>query len=107
MTSIRPIIPALFLVLLASYYSQNYAGILVSPLVVTLFYNVNLHSGSLGGIFMYFQVYGALNIYSSGEISVPNDDLNNVIEFLYNIWNLEYIDTWLLPYCLAKSLNTL
>ena len=34
MTSISPIIPALFLVLLASYYSQNYAGILASPLDV-------------------------------------------------------------------------
>ena len=32
MTSIWPIIPALFLVLLASCYSQNYAGILSSPL---------------------------------------------------------------------------
>ena len=76
-------------------------------LVVILFYDVNLHSGSLGAIVMYFQVYGALNIYSSGEISAPNDDLNNIIEFLYNIWNLEYIGTWLHPYCLAKSLNTL
>ena len=35
-TSILPIIPALLLVLLASYYSQNYAGILASPL--DLFY---------------------------------------------------------------------
>ena len=34
MTSICPIIPALFLVLLASYYSQNYAGILASPLAM-------------------------------------------------------------------------
>ena len=34
MTSILPIIPALFLVLLASYYSKNYAGILASPLHV-------------------------------------------------------------------------
>ena len=34
MTSIWPIIPALFLVPLASYYSQNYAGILASPLCV-------------------------------------------------------------------------
>ena len=33
MTSIWPIIPALFLVLLASYYSQNYAGILASLLL--------------------------------------------------------------------------
>ena len=34
MISIWPTIPALFLVLLASYYSQNYAGILASPLAV-------------------------------------------------------------------------
>ena len=32
MTSIWLIIPALFLVVLAAYYSQNYAGILASPL---------------------------------------------------------------------------
>ena len=35
MISIYPIIPALFLVLLASYYSQNYAGILASPLTAS------------------------------------------------------------------------
>ena len=34
MTSVWPIIPALFLVHLASYYSQNYAGILASPLII-------------------------------------------------------------------------
>ena len=36
MTSIWPVIPALFLILLASYYSQNYAGILASPLLKSI-----------------------------------------------------------------------
>ena len=36
MTSIWPIIPALFLVLLPSYHSQNYAGILASPLASSI-----------------------------------------------------------------------
>ena len=36
MTSIWPIILVLFLVLLASYYSQNYVGILASPLTITV-----------------------------------------------------------------------
>ena len=76
-------------------------------LVIILFYDINLHSESLGAIVMYFQVYSALNIYSSGEINAPNDHLNNVIHFIYNIWNLEYIGTWLPPYCLAKGLNTM
>ena len=76
-------------------------------LVTILFYDINLHSESLGAIVMYFQVYSALNIYSSGEINAPNDDLNNVIHFIYNIWNLEYIGTWLPPYCLAKGMNTM
>ena len=62
-------------------------------LVTILFYNINLHPESLGAIVMYFQVYSSLNMYSSGEINAPNDDLDDIIDFLYNIWNLEYIGT--------------
>lgn len=78
-------------------------------LVFLLFYDINLHSKSLGSVVMYFQVYSALNIYSDGEIDLPNHSfyINKAINFLYNIWNLEYIGLWLKPYCLAKNLNTL
>ena len=78
-------------------------------LVIILFYDINLHSESLGSVVMYFQVYSALNIYSDGEISPPKHTyaINKVVNFLYNIWNLEYIGIWLSPYCLAKNLNTM
>ena len=78
-------------------------------LVVILFYDINLHSESLGSVVMYFQVYSALNIYSDGKISLPKHiyAINKIINFLYNIWNLEYIGIWLSPYCLAKNLNTM
>jgi len=78
-------------------------------LMIILFYDINLHSGSLGSVIMYFQVYSSLNIYSDGEISSPKNSyyLNKVIDFLYNIWNLEYIGIWLPPYCLAKDFNTM
>ena len=79
-------------------------------LVIILFFDINLHSESLGSVVMYFQVYSALNIYSDGEISPPNHTytINKAINFLYNIWNLEYIGIWLSsPYCLAKNLNTM
>ena len=78
-------------------------------LVIILFFDINLHSESLGSVVMYFQVYSALNIYSDGEISPPNHTytINKAINFLYNIWNLEYIGIWLSPYCLVKNLNTM
>ena len=78
-------------------------------LVTILFYDINLHSGSMGAVVMYFQVYSALNIYSDGEISPPEHTyaINKAINFLYNIWNLEYIGMWLHPYCVAKNLNTM
>ena len=45
MTSIGPIIiPELFLVLLASYYSHNYAGILASPLTPAALFRVTILS---------------------------------------------------------------
>ena len=78
-------------------------------LVTILFYDINLHSEALGSVVMYFQVYSTLNIYSDGEISQPQHTYNvgKGIDFLYNIWNLEFIGMWLPPYCLAKNLNTM
>ena len=78
-------------------------------LVIILFYDINLHSESMGSVVMYFQVYSALNIYSDGEISSPEHTyaINRAINFLYNIWNLEYIGKLLHPYCLTKNLNTM
>ena len=78
-------------------------------LVTILFYDINLHSEALGSVIMYFQVYSALDIYSDGEIGQPQhtNDVNKGINFLYNIWNLEFLGIWLHPYCLAKNLNTM
>ena len=41
-----PIIPTLFLILLASHYSQNYTGILDSPLYVYIFRHIKNVCGS-------------------------------------------------------------
>ena len=57
MQKLYNIIPALFLVLLASYYSQNYAGILASPLPagisIDFYYKELIEIGAMQACFFY------------------------------------------------------
>ena len=74
-----------------------------------LFFDVNLHSGTMGSLILFFQVYSSLNIYSDGKIQSPDGSsiVTKTIQFLYNIWNLEFLGIWLEPYCLAKGFDTM
>ena len=76
---------------------------------VILFFDVNLHSGAMGPIILFFQVYSSLNIYSDGRINTPDKSkyANKIIDFLYNVWNLEFLGIWLKPYCLSKGFDTM
>ncbi|XP_065910912.1 uncharacterized protein [Dysidea avara] len=76
---------------------------------VILFFDINLHSGAMGPIILFFQVYSSLNIYSDGKITSPDGSkyITKLIDFLYNIWNLEFLGIWLKPYCLAKGFDTM
>ena len=76
-------------------------------LLFILFYDIDLHSGAIGSIILFFQVYNSLNIYSDGEIDMPDENLSKTITFLYNIWNLEYFGIWIPPYCLLQTRNAL
>ena len=53
---ICPIIPALFSILWLSYYIQIYAGILASPLIVSVWYNAFMKGNS------YFQDYSVTEV---------------------------------------------
>ncbi|XP_065913058.1 uncharacterized protein [Dysidea avara] len=72
-------------------------------LLFILFYDIDLYSGAIGSVILFFQVYTSLNIYSDGEIDVPDENLSRAINFLYNIWNLEYFGMWIPLYCLSQS----
>ena len=74
-----------------------------------LFFDINLHSGSISSVVLYFQIYNLLNIYSDGEITPPlhSGGLRKGIEFVYNIWNLEFFGFLLPSYCINKHFNTM
>ena len=74
-----------------------------------LFFDINLHSGTISSIVLYFQIYDLLNIYSDRDIDPPlhSNHILIVIDFIYNIWNLEFIGFLLPPYCLNKHFNTM
>ena len=74
-----------------------------------LFFDINLHSGTISSIILYFQIFTTLNLYSDGDVDPPlhSDGILKGINFLYNIWNLEFFANLLLPFCLKKSFNTM
>jgi len=77
--------------------------------VAILFFDINLHSGVMGSMVLFFQVYSSLNIYSDGKLHSPGGSSNvtKTIDFLYNIWNLDFFGIWLAPYCLSKRFDTM
>ena len=76
---------------------------------LVLFFNINLHSGTISSIILFFQIFDLLNIYSDGDIDPPShsDQVHKGINFVYNIWNLEFVGFLLPPYCLNEHFNTM
>ena len=77
--------------------------------IIILFFDINLHSGATSSIILYFQVFDALRIVSENEIPPPPGSVGLIraIQFLYNVWNLQFLGSLLPPYCLADNLNTM
>lgn len=90
------------------YVSSEFIPLTVFFIVI-LFFDVNIHSGVTSSIILYFQVFDALRIVSDDELPPPPNSLGLIraIQFLYNIWNLQFFGSLLSPYCLANRLNTM
>ena len=76
---------------------------------IILFFDINLHSGTISSIVLYFQIFNSLNIYSDNDIDnlEGSDGLLKGIHFFYNIWNLEYLGIFLPSYCINHNFNTM
>ena len=90
------------------YVSSEFVPLTIFCLVI-LFFDINIHSGVTSSIILYFQVFDALRIVSNDELPPPphSSGLIKAIQFLYNIWNLQFFGSLLSPYCLASRLNTM
>ena len=74
-----------------------------------LFFDINLHSGTISTIILYFQLFNFWGIYSNGDITPPlhSNGLFKFINFIYNIWNLEFFGFLLPSYCINTHFNTM
>ena len=76
---------------------------------VILYFDFNPLSGIISLIVLYFQIFNVLNIYSDEYVNPPKHSsiLLTIINFLYSIWNLEFIGSLLPVYCIDTNLNTM
>ena len=76
---------------------------------LVLFFDINLHSGTISSVILYFQIFTLLNIYSDGVVDPPSHSewIRNGINFAYNIWNLDFFGVLLPPYCINKNFHTM
>ena len=74
-----------------------------------LFFDVNLHSGTISSIVLYFQIFNVLNIYANRDMDLPSHSgyIYKGVNFFCNLWNLEFFGYFLPLYCIHKNLNTM
>ena len=76
---------------------------------IVLFFDVNLHSGTISAIILYFQIFIVLGVYADGTVNPPlnSSGMLKGITFVYNIWNLLFIGFLFPPFCLSQHFNTM
>ena len=79
----------------------------IIPLVIfflfLIIFNINLTSGPLNGFIFFSQVISSLAAYNH-QFTVRN---NNIVLLFYGIWNLDFLEIVLPPYCLMEGWTTL
>jgi len=79
-------------------------------LCIIMFFNISLVNGPLNSFILFSQVLDAMNVYSSGKMSnLPNGgkQLVTACNFLYGIWNLNFLETLIPPFCIFNSKSAL
>ena len=79
-------------------------------LCIIMFFNISLVNGPLNSFILFSQVLDAMDVYSSGKIAnSPNGgkQLVTVCNFLYGIWNLNFLEMLIPPFCIFDSKSAL
>jgi len=79
-------------------------------LCVIMFFNISLVNGPLNSFILFSQVLDAMNVYSSGKMAnLPNGgkQLVTACNFLYGIWNLNFLETLIPRFCIFNSRSAL
>ncbi|XP_065891069.1 uncharacterized protein [Dysidea avara] len=78
-----------------------------------LYFNISLVNGPLNGFILFSQIIFAMGINASGAIGKPSsgkwlaEHLVQCYTFLYGIWNLDFFETLVDPFCCVKDKSAL
>ena len=75
-----------------------------------MFFNVSLVNGPLNSFILFSQVLDAMDVYSSDSIAQPSSlgsVLITICTFLYGIWNLNFLEMVIPPFCIFKTKTAL
>ena len=79
-------------------------------LCIIMFFNISLVNGPLNSFILFSQVLDAMDIYSSDQIAEPSS-LEHIFigmyTFLYGIWNLNFLEMVIPPFCIFKTKTAL
>ena len=79
-------------------------------LCVIMFFNISLVNGPLNSFILFSQVLDAMDVYSSNQIAEPSSVEHVFIAthtFLYGIWNLNFLEMVIPPFCIFKTKTAL
>jgi len=79
-------------------------------LFIIMFFNISLVNGPLNSFILFSQVLDAMDVYSSGKVATPST-LENIFiaiyTFLYGIWNLNFLEMVISPFCIFQTKTAL
>ena len=79
-------------------------------LCVIMFFNISLVNGPLNSFILFSQVLDAMDVYSSNQVAEPSPLEHAFIAihtFLYGVWNLNFLEMVIPPFCIFKTKTAL
>ena len=79
-------------------------------LCIIMFFNISLVNGPLNAFILFSQVLDAMDVYSNDSFAGPSplhDAFITIYTFLYGIWNLNFLEMVIPPFCIFKTKTAL
>ena len=73
---------------------------------IIMFFDVSLVDGPLNSFILFCQIYITLPLYDKTGLATQGEDfalaLFNIVDFMYNVWNLNFFEYFVQPFCVLK-----
>ena len=79
-------------------------------LCAIMFFNISLVNGPLNSFILFSQLLDSMDVYNSDSTAEPSpleDAFIGIYSFLYGIWNLNFLEMVIPPFCIFKTKTAL